>query len=279
MRYDVSTLRLSENLVEKTCQREGCGKTFYVKSRYADVTKWCSNNCLQIAYYNRRKNALEYMQEQQPIKEKEQGQENINLNTHDMDTMELLLKTKDELAETKTKLLLAERDLKDADKLMSQVSDLNNQISVFSANINGLKRDNAVLSNQLNVLQEDISEKKRKLSMATSQLEEERKLREQYNGTIEELTDDKIKLSEENEGLEEELRQLKEDREELVLSVLILRSKGLPNVNGAKINFSAIDQYLPDFEYKRVDEFNLIIWDWRLTHSKGSEEIIISKVN
>jgi hypothetical protein len=273
MRYSEDIIKLNENLVRKVCLFPDCGKIFYCKSRYASQTKYCSNGCLQASYYQRRKEAELNQLDNFSASEVENNNPKNQIN---MDTTELLMKAKDDLAETRTKLILAERDLKDFELLKDQLSDTKSQLSVVNAQLNGSKRELTFTNSQISEIKVEITTAKSELSKVKGQLNVANDKIEELQERLEELDEENSGLTNENDDLSDQVMNLTEERGELILATLVMQARGIPNVDGYKIEFETITRYLPDFEYKQDQDFSLPLWNWLLAHKKNENFLVIS---
>ncbi len=223
------TFKPDEQIVQKVCENPDCERQFFVTSRYAQSTRFCSNRCLQHTFYLSRK-----LRETAAVENELQNIEtDNNLNPNDMDAMEKLLGMKDEINELKTKLLLQERDLSELNRVKSDLSKKEQENSDLQSKLEAFKSefDDAVISNQ--------------------------------------------EMNEANISLEKQVMGLTSDKKELILANLILQSKGVSEYSGARVSYSDVIKYLPEFAGKKDESFKVSVWNWVLVHETGSDRLII----
>jgi hypothetical protein len=125
------TFKPDEQIVQKICENPDCEKQFFVTSRYAAATRFCSNKCLQHNFYLSRK--------VQDAEINDPPEQDNQLNTNDMDQMEKILELKDQINEAKTKLLLQERDLQELTVWKTRATNAENKLSAISEEYESLK--------------------------------------------------------------------------------------------------------------------------------------------
>ncbi|MBN2000319.1 hypothetical protein JW935_22405 [candidate division KSB1 bacterium] len=121
-------ISLYANLVRKTCEQ--CGAEFYVSSRYAGMTRYCSNRCLQKAYRERRTH--------EQVEETEQLTTN-QLIINDMDLTEKLFAAQESLNDLKIKYALLEKDFQGTAALQKQNEQLGKTLETKETEITELQ--------------------------------------------------------------------------------------------------------------------------------------------
>jgi hypothetical protein len=108
----IRNFKPDEQFVLKNCENSDCQKTFYVASRYAGRTLYCSNSCLQHVFYLSRK-----LRESDSAENETQNIEDANnLTPTDMELTERLLEKTDQLNDLKIKYALLEKDFQSFEK-------------------------------------------------------------------------------------------------------------------------------------------------------------------
>jgi hypothetical protein len=227
------------------------------------MIKYCSNRCLNQAFYQRRKfDELQQMNEYLT---------NDLQNSKNVPVLRLATKeeNREENCEPKNKDVMTE-ETRELLRLTAENGVLQGRISAHSRELQELDRI------------------RKELISVGAQLEIARLKSRSFEEKYEELLDEKENLTNDMEQLQEnsdkyesdvgELQNinliLSEENEQLNLANKILCSKGIPNFDGGKIKLVDVKKYLILNDDENQD-FSVNVWNWVLEHKAGENILTI----